>query len=142
MLEAEKAVLSELEKLRLDPSLITDEQGTIDTEYVNAIETNISALDAQTERLADLYLDGGFSLDKLNMKRKELSEQRERLERELAGTVPKKADITIGDAKWALTDLSCIHDLDYETQKIIVNKLISKVVLTVDTAEIHWRFKL
>lgn len=86
MLVAEKAVLSELKKLRLDPSLITDEKGTIGTEYVNAIETNINALDAQIERLADLYLDGGFSLDKLNMKRKELSEQRERLERELVGT--------------------------------------------------------
>lgn len=58
MLVAEKAVLNELEKLRLDPSLITDESGIIDTDYINLLESDISVIDDQLNRLVDLYLDG------------------------------------------------------------------------------------
>ena len=117
ILVAEKAVLNELEKLRLDPSLITDESGIIDTDYINVLESDISVIDDQLNRLVDLYLDGHITREKSNQRRLELSERRDKLESELNGLELKQADISTDNAKMALSSLSCIHDLDYETQK-------------------------
>lgn len=133
---------NEIEKLRLDPSLIVDEVGTHDTEYIDAIERNISAIDVQLDKLAYLYLGGSLSRDKLDTRQIKLIEQHTKFVKELDGIEIKKADLSTDNAKRILKDLSSIHELYYDTQKIIVNKLVNKVVLTVDTAEIHWQFKL
>lgn len=55
--------------------LIVDEVGTHDTEYMDAIERNISAVDVQLDKLVDLYLDSSLLRDKLDTRQRELTEQ-------------------------------------------------------------------
>lgn len=74
MLIAEDVVLNEIEKLRLYPSLIVDEVGTYDTEYMDAIEHNISAIDVQLDKLIDLYLGGSLSRYKIDTHQRKLTE--------------------------------------------------------------------
>lgn len=74
MLIAEDVALNEIEKLRLDPSLIVDEVGTHDTEYMDAIEHNISAIEVQLDKLIDLYLGGSLSRYKIDTRQRELTE--------------------------------------------------------------------
>lgn len=72
----ERGHKNEIEKLRLAPSLIVDEVGTHDTEYMDTIERNISAIDVQLDKLAYLYLDGYFLRYKIDTRQIKLTEQR------------------------------------------------------------------
>lgn len=132
-LALENAVLKEIEKLRITPSIIEEEKRIDLTIY----EKKIEELDAQLGKLVSLYLDSDLPRDVLDSRKNKIIFEKEALEKKIE-------DNSKSNKKEALQTLqeisTSIFDLSYEEQKIVVNKLISRVFVYPDKIEITWRF--
>lgn len=140
--ELEEAVLSEIEKLRLDPSLMKS-YSTIpeidDTPLIKRIEE----LDRKLEKLVNLYLDETLPLDVLNERKETIQKEKKAIEQKLSKEDTKKPELEKGEALGILKGLKgSILRLDYEKQKVIVRQLIKKITLKDDEMLIQWRFAI
>ncbi|RHH70125.1 MULTISPECIES: recombinase family protein [Vagococcus] len=139
--ELENVVLSEIEKIRINPQLIQKSshsaQEIDDTPLIKRLEE----LDRKLEKLVSLYLDETLSLEMLNDKKELIQKEKTAIEGKLNKTNKQKPELKISEAADILKNLKgSILKLDYEKQKIIVRKLIKQITLKDDEMVIQWRF--
>lgn len=130
----EKIVLGEVEKIRLNPQKIEQEQE--DTQSISRIEKRLKAIEASEKRLIDLYVAGGLSMSALNDKKESLAVERAELESMLEDK-PKFTIENVADVFEKYP--GSIFKMPPEDQKIVVRSLIDHIEVG-DTARVYWRF--
>lgn len=98
----------------------------------------IKSLEAQKSRLIDLYGVGGINLEELTVKVNDLSSRIEILKND----VPEEPELSFTDAKEIFKSAKeyLTGDYDNEQKRAILQSLISRIVISGDNVEIHWRF--
>lgn len=140
--ELEAAVLHEVEKLRLDPDLMNRYEVKPKTDNTPLIK-RVEELDRKLEKLVHLYLDESLPLTVLNDRKEAIQKEKKAIEDKLASAETEKPELEKEEAAAILADLDgAIIGLDYESQKIIVRKLIKQITLKDDEMLIQWRFTL
>lgn len=136
--EVEKAVLGEIEKLRLNPKLIVTPQTEDDNK---PLLKRLKELDSKLEKLVNLYLDESLPLEVLDKKKAAIQKEKLAIEKKLDKAEEVKPELSKNETLQILKDLKgSITKLDYENQKIIVRQLIKKITLKGDEMLIEWRF--
>ncbi|WCG06083.1 recombinase family protein (plasmid) [Vagococcus lutrae] len=138
--ELEAAVLNEIEKLRLNPSLMKNYSVTPEVDDTPLIK-RIEELDRKLEKLVNLYLDETLPLDVLNERKEAIQKEKKAIEKKLDGVEKEKPELEKSEALGILKSLKgSILALDYEKQKVIVRQLIKQITLKDDEMVIQWRF--
>ena len=137
--DIEEYVLKEISKLQHDDEyleeLFAEQELSIDRA---AYQKQIDVLSNKISKLNDLYIDDRITLDELQTKAAEFSNQRAVLEEELDNDPAIKQQKRKEDMKQVLkTD--DILTMDYDHQKFIVRTLINKVQVTAEDIVIKWR---
>ena len=98
----------------------------------------IKSLEAQKSRLIDLYAVGGINLEELTVKVNDLSSRIEILKND----VPEEPELSFADAKEIFKSAKeyLTGDYDNDQKRAILQSLISRIVISGDNVEIHWRF--
>ena len=87
--------------------------------------------------MIDLYAIGGIEVNDLTGRIEEISKKIDMLQND----APVMPELTIEEAKAILADAGAIFDGDdMDMKRAFVSSLISKIVLTGNNIEIHWRF--
>lgn len=139
MQELEDYVLAEISKLQYNPTEI-DKLFEGKTEVIDrdSIQKQISTIQGKIKRLNDLYIDDRISIDELQGKADELTQQKILLEQQLLddpGQKQKEAKKRIQQS------LACddVLTLSYEEQAVIVKSLINKISITAEVCHISWK---
>lgn len=138
----ENVILGEIEKLKIDPSLITDitSESNDDLER-EALESRTAELYKKLEKLVGLYLDDSLPLEVLNQKKNNYQQEKDAIEAKLENMAENKKELSVKDATSILSKTPAdIRSLSYDDQKLLVKQLISKITLTADTVRVYWRF--
>lgn len=136
--DLEKHVLEEIEKLRLDPAIKPEQPEKVDTSiYYDEVEK----IDRKLERLLDLYLDSNMSRFQLDERQQQLNNHKQMI---LATLEHEQSKYEQDGKAYLMEDLSgllqSVHDVPYEKQKELANKLIDRVVPVDDEVTITWNF--
>ena len=127
-------IIGEIKKLSFDEQAVAD---LVKPRKVPDHRKALKALRKQKERLIDLYSVGGIELQDLTDRIETISKKIDMLQND----VPVMPELTIEDAKAILADAGAIFDGDdMDMKRAFVSSLISKIVLTGNNIEIHWRF--
>lgn len=135
----EKHVISEIQKLQLNPSNIDKLFSKVVSVDVEQITKQINTIDNKMRRLNDLYLNDMIDIEQLKTDAAELKSQKKILENELdkdAGA--KKLQQSKIDFKKTIGTQD-ITTLDYEKQSFIVKSLIDKVLVKKKSIKILWK---
>lgn len=138
--ELEDLILNEIEKLRLNPTMMND---TPSEYYFDSalLKKRYVELDKKMEKLVGLYLDDNLSIDFLNNKKDEIQKEKNSIEEKLSQQ-HTESDLSADDAIDVLGNLNgSIFNKSYEVQKQIVRQLVKEIVLKDDETLIYWRFK-
>lgn len=137
--DIEEYILKEISKLQHDDEyieeLFAEQELSIDRE---AYQKQIDVLSNKISKLNDLYIDDRITLDELQIKAAEFSNQRAALEEELDNDPAIKREKRKEDMKQVL-NTDDILTMDYDHQKFIVKSLINKVQVTAEDIVIKWR---
>lgn len=137
--DIEEYVLKEISKLQHDDEyleeLFAEQELSIDRA---AYQKQIDVLSNKISKLNDLYIDDRITLDELQLKAAEFSNQRAALEEELDNDPAIKQQKRKEDMKQVL-NTDDILTMDYDHQKFIVRTLINKVQVTAEDIVIKWR---
>ena len=137
--DIEEYVLKEISKLQHDDEyleeLFAEQELSIDRA---AYQKQIDVLSNKISKLNDLYIDDRITLDELQIKAAEFSNQRAALEEELDNDPAIKQQKRKEDMKQVL-NTDDILTMDYDHQKFIVKSLINKVQVTAEDIVIKWR---
>lgn len=138
--DIERAVLSEVEKLRLDPTSILQGKDVPNVEeYVNEIDR----LNKQLDKLVDLYLDGSFSKSTLDLRKDKLESSIKTLESKIDQAKSNSAELSPSVAIDELGRLTQpVSNLAYEEQVRIVKMLIKQVIVYDNQIDLIWRFNV
>lgn len=141
MEELEYTVLSEIEKLRIEPVIIKDLAKAESGEDIKELKNRIISLDKQLEKIVTLYLDEEIPKKVLEPKKKRIVEEKDALRKKIEKIEKNKADI---NADEVISDLEkvdkSILNLSLDDQKILVKKLIKKILVFPDHINIYWSF--
>lgn len=142
--DIENTVICEIRKLALDPSEIDRmyEKSRPDEENNTEILNNrISELDAQIDKLLDLYQLGNIDISKVSKRIDELNEEKENLVNELSEKKIPEPSLCLEDAHKIIADFEPVfRDGTPEAQQALVRSLIKKIVLYENDMEIYWNF--
>ncbi|MEY8737142.1 recombinase family protein [Lactobacillus sp. AN1001] len=138
MKDLEHRVISEIRKLQVDNSLIDRyKTETVDT---TPLKNELERINKQQAKLVDLYLiDGNLPLEKVKEKSHELERQRQNIQHQLNQI--NEPPLSVSEAKELLAT-DDITTLSYESQKVLVNKLIREITISNDSMNINWNFTL
>lgn len=140
----EKAVLDEIEKLRIEPLKI--ERYTRETDFSEekqAYKNRMDELDRSLEKLIDLFLDDQLPKDTLQKRKDSILEEKKSLEKKLDSFSKKEMIISSKEAISKLSEVpKSVFDLDYETQVRLVKALINRVTVYPDKLELTWNFSV
>lgn len=135
--DLEEIVFAEIRKLKLDATRISSPDAQEDR--TDLILSEIKKLDAKREKLLDLYVFGTFDVQELNAKIEPLTEQKNRLERQLENDAENK--------KHHQQKVEMVQTFDdvlkYGTRdqiRLILEELIDKIELDNGDVYIHWSF--
>lgn len=112
-------------------------------DHGEAIRRQISALDAQIDRVMDLYQVGTIPVELLNERIKKLHEEREQLSASLADEAAAAADgMEVEAARAYLDTLADVWDrADISQKREILSVLVDRVwISSDDTVKIDWAF--
>lgn len=135
----EDFVIKEISKLQHDKdyldSVCNSPEKKIDRE---SVQKQIDTLNMKISRLNDLYIDERITLDELKKKSNDFLMMRKTLELELENDEWMSHENATAKLKKALAKGDVLK-MDYENQKMLVNSLISKVIVTSDDIVISWK---
>lgn len=141
--ELDETVISEVRKLRMDPSLVMQEAALKKpTDKQSAILSRIEDLKKQEGKLVDLYQIGSIDLDIVKERSEALRSERESLENELAESDPNPANVSVQQAEKLLSSFDEVFvSGTLQDKRELLRGLIDKIVLFPDKhIEIHWSF--
>ena len=141
--ELDETVISEVRKLRMDPSLVMQEATPKKpTDKQSAILSRIEDLKKQEGKLVDLYQIGSIDLDIVKERSEALRSERESLENELAESAPNPANVSVQQAEKLLSSFDEVFESGtLQDKRELLRGLIDKIVLFPDKhIEIHWSF--
>lgn len=136
-------VIDEIKKLALNPEEISKLQrksmpNIKDNSEV--IKNRISEIDAQLDKLIDLYQIGGISVSKLSERVDKLNEEKDNLTAELEN---KKPPLLMSAEEVQNIVMNCetvFQNGTPEEQQALVRALINKIIINGEDLEIHWSF--
>ncbi|WP_057519632.1 recombinase family protein, partial [Streptococcus pneumoniae] len=136
----EASVLKEISKLQddadyLDKIFSGDNAETIDRE---SYKKQIEELSKKLSRLNDLYIDDRITLEELQSKSAEFISMRATLETELENDPALRKNKRKADMR-KLLNAEKVFSMDYESQKVLVRRLINKVKVTAEDIVINWK---
>ncbi|HFS5197837.1 TPA: recombinase family protein, partial [Streptococcus pneumoniae] len=136
----EAYVLKEISKLQddadyLDKIFSGDNAETIDRE---SYKKQIEELSKKLSRLNDLYIDDRITLEELQSKSAEFISMRGTLETELENDPALRKNKRKADMR-KLLNAEKVFSMDYESQKVLVRRLINKVKVTAEDIVINWK---
>ena len=99
----------------------------------------IKALENQKSRLIDLYSVGGIELEELQIRINAISEKLLKLKNDN----PAPPEMTFDEAKAAFSNAKIIFSQqdNTEQQRVVLQSLIKKIVLSGDEVQSYWRFE-
>ena len=145
MEDLDSLVLGEIRKLATDPEYIyqikEEKYSLADAEKEDIIKKEIAKLDDQKSRFMDLYGLGMFSVEELQTKVLELTEQKNRLENELHELTAEKPETTVQEVQEIVSDFAGIIERgDLHEQIQLVASLIDRIEIDGEDVIIHWQF--
>lgn len=137
----EEKVLSEIEKLRLNPKKIYKLAHKNPAADISKLEKRIETLDKKLEKLVFLYLDNDMPKSTLEERKESIVDEKNSLRTQILNAENNKSEV---DPETAFDDLErltiSVYKLSYEEQKNLVKKLVRKIILFPDHLDIHWSF--
>lgn len=129
-------IIAEVLKLAFDEKAI---KSLIKPRKTTNHKKAIKALENQKNRLIDLYAVGSIDLDVLTVKIADVTNRIEILKNDF----PEPPELSYEDAKEIFSNAKELlaGDADNDHKRAILQSLISKIVLSGDSVEIHWRFE-
>lgn len=143
--ELESLVLSEVEKLRLDPSVIDElSRPPVDdseNEKRAAVRSRIAEIDSQTRRLLDLYQVDGLDLSSVSSRLQSLDSEKKKLEATLAVPAAAPSRVSASDARTMVSSFSdAFRAGSVSDRRELLRSLIDRIIVFDDRIEIHWAF--
>jgi site-specific DNA recombinase len=138
----EYLVLREVERLRLDPNLLS-EIATPESPVaeISAITERLSELDRAFDRLGELYIDGGMPRATLDRKRDALQNEKDALTARLEILNDNRPELSLDDARELLAGFTgSVRNLEHYEQKRLLNALLSRITVTSEFVHFKWRF--
>ncbi|WP_423337749.1 recombinase family protein [Melissococcus plutonius] len=136
-------VLTELEKLRINPNSILELEKESDTPSFDivSLERKLSELDTKLEKLINLYIDDSLPKEVLEKKKIKILDEQKRIEERINNLEINKPEL---EAKQAINILSKLETsvlkLSYDKQKILVRQLVREITVIDNAISIEWRF--
>lgn len=141
--DLEKELLSELEKLRDDPNLITSYVSKTNQIDVSGLKKRLKTLNNQLKKLVTLFIDNDFPKDVIESKKKIIMDEKKLILDKINEAESIKPEVSTNEVIDELGQIKIsMFDLDYEEQKRIARKLIKEIILYPDKMEIHWAFAI
>lgn len=141
MEELENTVLNQIEKVRMNTDIIKQNSFTQADVDISGYQIKLKQLNAQLEKLIDLYLDMDIPKETLESRKKLLVHEIDSIESKLESLERRKYDVNIEELILELDTLGAsVYTLPYDEQKNLIRKLIKKIVVFPDRLEIHWIF--
>ena len=98
----------------------------------------IRALKNQKSRLIDLYSVGGLELEELQVKINAITDKLQKLKEDK----PEPPELSFEDAKIIFSNAKSVFEgSDVPQQRVLLQSLIKKIVLSGDEVQIYWRFE-
>ena len=138
----DQIIIDEIKKLALDENyleeILSEREEETDT---SVMSKRITEIDKQINKLMDLYQIGGIDFTSINTKIEGLIKEKDLLQEQIKKAVSSVKKPTASEIKKTLKNFEDIFtNHDFETQRLFVNSLISKIVIYNDTIKIHWSF--
>jgi len=139
--ELERAVLEQVEGLRLDPSALRAKGKDEDEGLIESIKARLNEIKVLLERLVDLYTYGKLPLDVIDAKHKEFEAERAALEAKLGKLRAATSDVSVDAASAYLGSVTTdVRKLADEDQRRVVHYLVEHITLWDGKMIIKWRF--
>lgn len=137
----EQTVLAEIEKLRIDTSILNECLIPSEDENIEVYKEEISKLEKSLEKTVNLYIDDMIPKNILDKKKSSIDQQISSLELKIEDVRPLNPTLSLNEAKKTLDDIKVkVFDLEYDQQKLIVRKLIKNIKVYPDKLKIAWSF--
>ena len=142
MEKLDNLIFEEIKKLATDPNCICDIKTQQTDERPKIITTKIKDLDAQLERLMDLYAIGSMPLDILQERIHALNDQKIKLEADLEEIEKeKKEKMTQDDAMRLIKSFGDVLDHgDLDEIRNLIGTLVDRIMIDGDDVTIFWAF--
>lgn len=128
-------IMQEINKLSFDENAIIE---LIKPRKTPDHRKALKALKKQKERLIDLYAVGTIDIEDLTARIDVITQKINMLQND----VPTMPELTLQETKDIVANAPAIFDGgDMDTKRAFVSSLISKIVLSGNQIEIHWRFE-
>ena len=136
----EEVVFDEIRKLTLSPQTETDAQKTGDG--TEALQRELVKIDAQINRLLDLYALGSIPVDAVQKRIEEANAQKGAIEAEIASIRQREAEKTNRKAAFQLAlSLSGVLDKgEFREIRAVLTALIDRIVIDGEDVTVFWNF--
>ena len=139
--ELEFEVLSQIEKIRRNPELVSSESDDV-AEKIEIYEREVEKFELQREKLLDLYLEGTIEKSSYETRHDSLMVKIDNLHSKLSvltdEQIMEESRVTLIDEINAIP--SNVFKLDKQTQHQMIRKLIDVVRVDVGRVKIEWKF--
>lgn len=134
--ELEAEVISQLKALTLDELIKPEKQEIVEERSV--IESEIKSIDSQINKLIELFQFDAIPIDNLNSRVNKLTDQKERLEKQLDELHKKRSKKDISSS------LKILKKFDWESENTknkieMIDKFIDKIVVKHDKVNVYWK---
>lgn len=142
MSDLDNLIFDEIRKLSTDPDRILHIREQSEDVRPSIIHEEIKKINAQTEKLIDLYTLEDMPIKTLQERILAFSEKKKRLESELYSiNDKKKKKASVSDAIKYVRSFGDVLDRgDFEEIRTVLRALIEKIVLDGEDVLIYWRF--
>ncbi|MBO7672438.1 recombinase family protein [bacterium] len=141
--ELNNIIISEIQKLALDPTYISSIKPVKnENSQIDILEKKISDIDSQVNKLMDLYSLGTMPIDLLQNKVVELNEQKEKIIKELHSIQKeRKLKMSYNEAMKAINSFDDVLERgDLDEIRLVMKNLIDKIVVDGENLTIYWAF--
>ena len=143
--ELDDLIFNEIKKLAIDPEYINqikkENEKADDIQQMQAIEKQIKTINTQLSRFMDLYGLGRYDLDELDEKTKPLTDQRNKLKKELTKLQESSKRITEEQVMHLVETFDEVLEKGtLQDRKTIIEQLIDRIIIDGDQITIHWNF--
>lgn len=141
--ELTDAVLGEIRKLALDPDNIDIIQTAAEPDNrPEIIAEELRKIENQIDRLLDLYAIGNIPTSAIQTRISDLTDQRNRLDAELASIENEKNDrITKDEVLGVIRSFDeVLNRANFDETRTVISELIDRIEIDGEDLVIHWRF--
>jgi site-specific DNA recombinase len=132
------AIFSEMRGLSLADALEYRRQASGGPDLA-AIKKELAKVDQKISRLLDLYADGRFTVDEINIKVNPLKERRAMLEAQAAEIDgSRRSDAELQQVIGSIGDV--LDTGDFHAIRALIDALVQKITIDGDDITIYWNF--